>query len=747
MRGAGVISKNNLLIAIGISMSLVVAVFGSSRAGLFGGGGGGLGGLVSAVASPMGAATGIIPGLGGVLSGGGAAGAILGAPGQVALGGAIKEWEAANSRTLDKAGTLINDWERVNNGTVAKFNAGLESNIKKLEGILDKSIFDVNNANAAIDKLDAAVGRQMASLDQLFSRTTTELDGALLSAISELDQSLERQVGNLGSVGLSTATALEVTFRNVIIFAALIGFLAASFWQVNQQILKGPAERSFKKLSTRIAGFAALFLTLTAASFMMPAQTQYREMLEETETAYRTSMDGFDFVRANYYASKLRFADDGNPKYSGYFNKTAVLRDIFLRPAVYGTPEGVQKLADNIDYADYYFQKSGALDPDLAVASAFVIAQRDRSRIGAIIAANIAADALSNGLLSERRDTTKLSKFLIPMALNYVAGYLRAPITDDQFTVVYGRSRNEENQRLRDIATAQGNKGAALQYRSIPEIKDIYDLSLKKVELNGPLYVPADPLLSKASYPGVSIVVSAGPAEIVVNSEIALRETYYRAMNHYIDMIVAYATAAAQTQAEEKLRHLTRSKDSAAKIKLLFDSLLSSQLSEQQAVQMGLMKGLHAIYTRAHQYSGLSDVAATVPSTLVYDVNTEKDKGRVLFLKLVAKRGVDSTYGPQSGVALSNYFAWSFRKQEQALIALEDSMLRFLRLTAPDGTRVASAADISSQAAYLGLSTLSSDGATQIPFAIKFGLENGISKETLDSATKIMMNARVMPVL
>src|SRR5713226_6930787 len=101
--------------------------------------------------------------LGGLLGGGNdPTGGVLGLPGQALTGPAIKDWEAANDRSIDKLGQTLD-------GNIDKFGKTLDVLITTADAMLGKNIKDVNVVLAA----------NIESLNRVFQATTFDLDSSL----------------------------------------------------------------------------------------------------------------------------------------------------------------------------------------------------------------------------------------------------------------------------------------------------------------------------------------------------------------------------------------------------------------------------------------------------------------------------------------------------------------------------------------------------------------------------------------
>jgi hypothetical protein len=324
-----------------------------------------------------------------------------------------------------------------------------------------------------------------------------------------------------------------------------------------------------------------------------------------------------------------------------------------------------------IDNANRYLQQAkvdqNQSDPDLLTLTAFVVSQMNSSREGMMTAANLAGDALQQGTAA------------FPMkqlAIYLLDSYVRYPIPDSDFEVLVGMPR------------AEFNKESKLQYKRLDQLRST---------------------LSQAEAGSASTGQEAAnitPIDTLIEADRLARNLYYEAIPLYVEMVLASARAAAQTGGDPaKTQYKDACDRSAKRLIELFDDYTAAVRDPSFDGTTGRlfgMRGLHAIYSRAHAY--LPQAVGSVPAI---DLNM----GHTVHLTWLDDQSLAALGASSQGPTAPGYFLLrnvggiSFRRQEKLLVDFETELHALVPLSPDDASKPSKALRVAQLAALTGLST------------------------------------------
>lgn len=584
-----------------------------------------LGGVVRDLGSRIGGDAGrVVSRAGGLLpGGGGAADQVLGFPSQAMFGGAIRDWENANARSIDRLKGHLDS-------NIVSLGSALDSNLTTFDAILAKNLAETNTI----------IENNLTTLDRVLVATTRNLDQTLTDAIAKLDASLDKQVGSLDTLSTKTAVSLERIARNIIIFLGfLVALTALTYVNIYHRIKNASKTQKYGAYGAILAALAVLII----GSFFLPAQQDERKLASSLQQAYERSLGALDFRRANYLAAQLRILDSTNDRYHGMSLKAQIMRDLLLKPNML--------LEDAYERARYLSEIENAMnligdeDPDLIAAFGYVVYQSNRTHGALFYTANIMAWAINSSARSGRKTFA-----MAPLATTYLSTYLLSPIADEDLPTAIGGTRKERNAEFRASYPVAG-----FQLASNQELRET--LGSISVQIDSTAN-PMTPL-------------------VYANQQIA---TFYMDIHVlYVRMLEA-SVEASQGQDGAKDR-----RDSLAKRILErfdgFSTVMRNPNLDGTSNRIAALSGLHAIRSRATQYLAHEPNA----SPAAEDVSGQHSVVRSWIRDAFAfgTNPSDKDYGQK---LLENIGSASFRSQQAALVEFERRYIaaRLMPEAAPD---------------------------------------------------------------
>ena len=336
-------------------------------------------------------------------------------------------------------------------------NQDLAGRVDQIDDRLDKRIRQIQRtASGAIADLDGRVKEDLQTVDHILDARVQQIDGVVKGALNQADAILEqridqidetvgRRLGNVDVIATKQRLAIEQTLLRVAVMIGLVIFVVivlVRLWRlygrISDELVKEPrpAEhhtRSRRRyVATRLAGSAVLQLGAAAVAagvlfvlyheLPLGAAKQAEELVAQHEQGLKESLDTFDFTRVQFHASQLELLTPEKQRHDrAMAAKGDLMRDIFLRPTILGTPEGVSSIVNRVGAVEQLLGDEP--DPDLLVVKATVLWEVGQSR----------ADEREAASLCTRALRVRPSGFaLAPLARDQIETFLASPLFDEE---------------------------------------------------------------------------------------------------------------------------------------------------------------------------------------------------------------------------------------------------------------------------------------------------------------------------
>lgn len=634
------------------------------------------------------AGTNLIPGSGGPsdqLLGG-----VLGYPGQQIFGSAIKDLDGALGRNVDKLDVVVGK-------NIEKFNADMQGLLTQGDQIMGKNI-------AAFDQ---TLQNNVQSLGFVIDGSVQGLDTALQASISSLDESFQKTVGGLDVVlSVKAAAAWEAMAKRIVAYGCIVVFFTICVWHIYETVVvmkKGWKDLAYRRIGFGLAALAAI--VVGAYAIPSPNDKAIEKLTSRYLSEYNQALAVSDFRRAAYDAYILQVLDGGEAKSQGMAQKAGVLRDVLLRPATYSSPESRLELSNRINIAYANLAERGPADPDLITLTAFVRAQTDPSINGLMVAANLCAMAVKSS--QGQKDRTFA---LAPLAAHYIQSYLRAPVPNSDFEILFGESQEKVNERI----AADGNldKGI-LKFQYLP-------VEVLKGQLEAISTPAASGKFSVFDVPG------AQPLARIVDPEQFSQTLYYQVLPLYVKMIEAASDAASQGRTPEDQKRLIQDRNNnALSIVQTFDAAtanIADYGGESTVIRLRLLRGLHAVYSRARAYVALGvGGVGNIPAQDLGNSSNTIIHLRWLDAQTLGGLGLvqPSSTTNSAYYLIKNLGAISFKVQEQALMDFEKKMKDFHQIPTGDIAKPQRALDLANASSVIGLLNSGANVEIVEPYAVQ----------------------------
>jgi hypothetical protein len=312
----------------------------------------------------------------------------------------------------------------------------LREQLVRVDEISSKRVRQVGKeARATLDHADDILRARTASLERSVQAALARADEALAARIEQIDEAAGRRLGNVDVIASKQRILLERTIVRVAVVVGVVAFLVfvlKKLWDQYRVLsttgleqVRGAA-RSWTLLTrlgrplvgqTLVAMLAGGVLWLLYDRLPLGAEREAAELARHYERQLESSLARFEFVRVRYNASQLEYltVDDAD-RYGMLAAKADLLRDLFARPTLWGTPLGQADLRAREQAVERLLQ--GRVDPDLLVVEATLEWRSAGSRADEHRAASLSGRALR---LAPRGFP------LAPLARAYVETYLHAP--------------------------------------------------------------------------------------------------------------------------------------------------------------------------------------------------------------------------------------------------------------------------------------------------------------------------------
>jgi len=303
----------------------------------------------------------------------------------------------------------------------------VDRGIAALDGVLSKQ------RKEFLDELQAATTEQREKLFEeltgLTDEALTTLDNILTKKISELNDVIKTQLGSLDAILIRQVNSLSTSLSKVIVLGLVLSGLVFLVWRTYSQVSDGKPLRQM--LRPFVWGVALLlaFGAIGEGITYWIAQRSEAQVVDQFLRQYNTSIEDLDLPKAAYLANQLSVFDNTDRVASGRALKAAIMRDIFIRPSLYRTPDGIKEAMERVSSAqfEYLNSKNHRLDHDLTILYGFLTWQGGNDRFSEYIAACIFASALSGSVAQRSREEV----LLLPFAEYYIRAYLANPLPDN----------------------------------------------------------------------------------------------------------------------------------------------------------------------------------------------------------------------------------------------------------------------------------------------------------------------------
>ncbi len=303
---------------------------------------------------------------------------------------------------------------------------------KLLLAQLDKTAQD------ALTRADQLLAARTEAVAALLRNTVVELDHALERRITQADEVTERRLGNLDVLSTKASLQAERIALRLFTLLGLFVFLAFALWRVYVEVVNASDEayaliekqqmqeaqknrHVVKTAAVRVAvqvagGVVCAGVLLLVGNRLPMGATADATTLENTHrAALLSAVSAMDLTRARYHASQLLILrPDEAAQHAEAVARVEVLRDLFTRPTLLHTVDGVRQAVARLQQLDQ-------AHPDVLTARAFVSWSVAATRHGEKEAAQLCAQALAQ----------HVPFTLQPLAQHYVRAYLHHPFEAD----------------------------------------------------------------------------------------------------------------------------------------------------------------------------------------------------------------------------------------------------------------------------------------------------------------------------
>jgi hypothetical protein len=497
---------------------------------------------------------------------------------------------------------------------------------KRLSATLDKAKTDV--LNGLKDQREALI----TDLRDVSNTSLDNLDSILNKDLDRIEQQLSAENGTLQDIADQHTVKLQAALQRGTIFFVSVAFLGLLGWTIyRERKSSGNAKKSFwKKLGWKPAIAAVCCVAFWALSDLAidKSLTQtVRNTKEDKVKEYEKSLVDNDYSLAVDWASRLRALEPQNYEYQAMYEKAALLRDVFLRPSIYKTTPGANRVFSRISQTQMLFAKAGRQrDPDVDVLRAIVSWQDGADRFAEYVAASACASAL------ERSTGVKVFPTR-PIATFYLDSYLNNPLSDDELTVL------EFNVQRQNAAIPKDG----FRYMTLAE--------LVKIRGDNPVIQMAD----------------GSPFANHIEFGTKARILYKKAISLYLDMALTGArVTTADTELKTQLRKDRRElAQNITDLWLIFERDMVKNKIYDIGLQSSLLKSQFAVFARAAAYRG-DGLPDSVPPVSVVD-----DKSVVVeWLNSAIKPDVSPTSFDAFQIAAKS----DFLEREKELKDFEDKL-------------------------------------------------------------------------
>lgn len=368
---------------------------------------------------------------------GGFVGGVIGAPVGGFVGAAtsptIRNAEASAMRVTadldDRMKARINQMDEAMGKRIAQMDASMRDRILQLD----------DAAKQRIVQVDEVLKNRTNQLNLVLTTAINDVDRSLKQRIEQLDQVAETRIGNLDVVASKASLSFEQSFIRVIGAGCVLVFVSVVIWRVSRKVTEywaihgGPVALAnslggvaktknlrntlFAEAGVAAAGLAVLYCVV----YFMPggARARQRELSAVYVSAFDRAYTSFDLDRARFLAAQLQAIEPTNERNRARLLKAELVRDVFSRPGLVQTMEGLNELSSRISQIDTYARGDDADVPALKAYIQWQVAADRQDELDAVKLVAIAIEAGSRNNFE--------GFLLLPVVSPYITAFVSAP--------------------------------------------------------------------------------------------------------------------------------------------------------------------------------------------------------------------------------------------------------------------------------------------------------------------------------